>query len=173
MPSSKDFVRPDAIKNATKAVQNCSVQHSATPVKPGKTKRQGKSPSRAVVYSSPPSPLSPPPVRPHRPLRRQRHKPSRCLTEHQVRLICNAAQHAQLIERPLNRFITIDWDVANTPDPWAAQSCFIRLVRDWLRQSKGGPATYVWAIENGEQLGRHSHMLFHIPPSLVHRFSQL
>ncbi|TAJ80482.1 MAG: hypothetical protein EPO45_01615 [Sphingobium sp.] len=173
MPNSNGFVRPDKIKNAISYPQNRAENQSKTGGKSRKMQHSGEASSRAIDSSSLPTALSHTHPRPDSPYIRGRFKPSRSLTTHQVKLICNGAQHAQTIGLPLNRFITIDWELAGVTDPWVAQSAFLRLVRDWLRQRQGVAATYVWVVENGPVLGLHSHTAIHVPPALVRKFSDL
>lgn len=82
------------------------------------------------------------------------------------------ALHAIAIGLPLNRFITIDWELASIDDALEAQAAFLKLLRDWLGRS-GKATAYVWVQERGKAMGIHSHILIHISPSLVRRLGQL
>jgi hypothetical protein len=101
-----------------------------------------------------------------------RRKASHALTTPQVRLIMKAALHAIVIGLPLNRFITINWALAGIDDAPAAQAAFLKLLRDWLGSLEQATA-YVWVQERGTAMGIHSHILIHIPPSLIRRLGQL
>jgi hypothetical protein len=83
-----------------------------------------------------------------------------------VALVLGGAEHARQTGRPLNRFITINWSLADVDDVHAAQSSFIKHMRDWLR-ARGHAVAYVWVIERGPIKGIHTHLLVHVPPKLV------
>lgn len=104
-------------------------------------------------------------------IRRQR-KVSYALSKTHVSLLVNAIRHTHIIGCPLNRFVTIDWDLAGVDEPWKAQGRFLKYIRDWLA-CHGCEFAYVWIMERGSRLGLHSHMLLHIPPQLMPRMRAL
>jgi hypothetical protein len=106
-------------------------------------------------------------------LRRKRvGRPSRRLTLHQVRNAFSAAEHAIVIGLPLNRFVTINWQLAGAATPVTATGRFLKLARDWLRRL-GAASAHIWVQECGRQNGLHAHLLIHVPPEFVRRFSHL
>ena len=101
-----------------------------------------------------------------------RRKASYALTTTQARLLSKGALHAIRIGLPLNRFITIDWELAGVSDSQKALAAFLKLLRDWLERA-GHSTAYLWVQECGEVIGIHSHILVHVPPALIKRLGQL
>ena len=69
---------------------------------------------------------------------------------------------------PLNRFITIDWELAGIPldGMAAATSRFIDLLTKWLRR-QGHHTAWLRVHENACSTGGHCHMIVHVPPQCV------
>lgn len=82
--------------------------------------------------------------------------------------IIEAARHALVLGLPLNRHITIHWELAGVPDrdAAAATGSYITLLRDLIRK-RGGELAHVWVRENGSGKGSHVHILAHIPTSVA------
>ena len=92
---------------------------------------------------------------------------SNSLTVRQVGQVFSAGQQALLRGLPLNRHITIHWEVAGVNDAQAAGATgkFIKYAGDWIR-SHGGRLAWLWVRENGYGKGSHVHMLLHVPKGL-------
>ena len=161
------------LKNTTKNALDALLKSPKTSgIVPIRCRPSRVSLSAAKVSSSPPftdaikaSPFTPK----RKPVRRR--KMSRALTTEQVRLVKNAALHAVRIGLPFNRFITINWELAGVIDVQAALSAFLKALRDWL-QSHGYATAYIWVQERGPACGVHSHILIHVPPSVIARLGQ-
>lgn len=74
-----------------------------------------------------------------------------------------AVGYADQIGRPLNRFVTIDWQLAQCLGRFQdVQGKFFERFSKWARYRNFGVA-YVWALENSRDIGIHSHILIHVP----------
>lgn len=104
-------------------------------------------------------------------VQKRRRSWSRSLTPRQVDHVLRATQFAAFIGLPLNRFVTINWEAAGLPDSCRATGSFLKSVADWLRRN-GATTAYVWVQERGHRVGQHVHILLHVPPRLVRRFSR-
>jgi hypothetical protein len=87
------------------------------------------------------------------------------LTLNQSQALMNAAHRAVVIDRPLNRWITIHWQAAGLRDDQAmrATTVFLKYWREWL----GGNTAYLWVRESGGGKGSHLHILAHLPINRV------
>lgn len=87
------------------------------------------------------------------------------LTIKQSLALIGAAHRAVVIDKPLNRWMTIHWEAAGLSDDQAmrATSAFLKYWREWL----GGETAYVWVRENGGGKGSHLHLLAHLPAHRV------
>jgi hypothetical protein len=84
--------------------------------------------------------------------------------------IIQAAGYANQIGVPLNRHLTISWDVAGMPGRVQdAQLEVLQLASKWLSYHGVTPA-YVWAIENSPTLHYHSHIMIHVPDGMTRKF---
>jgi len=92
--------------------------------------------------------------------------------------IHHAVRYSQRIGLPLNRFVTINFDLTSCASSRASHA-FRKLLTQrfapWLRRSSEGnqsvPPTYVWAIECG---GRQTavHWLVHVPRGMYRSFDR-
>ena len=84
-----------------------------------------------------------------------------------------SAGYAGQIGAPLNRHLTIAWDVAGVPGRGLdAQREVLQLASKWLRYQGVTPA-YVWVVENSPVKHYHSHIMVHVPHGLVRRFRRM
>lgn len=97
---------------------------------------------------------------------------SQRLTSRQAENVRAGAYHAARIGLPLNRFITIDWELAGVDNFVPTTGRFLKLAGDWLRKHDSHLA-YVWVREAGDTIGNHVHILLHVPPQMVRRSAQL
>ena len=102
-------------------------------------------------------------------LPKRRRSQSRTITAAQAINVRDAALHAERIGLPLNRHCTLDWELAGVVDPVHATGEFCTLARDMLRRYGG--IAYVWVQENGSVVGRHVHILLHVPRAANKAFS--
>jgi hypothetical protein len=87
--------------------------------------------------------------------------------------VIQAAGYADQIGLPLNRHLTITWELAQCIGRVQDfQVKFFERYAKWIRYHGGIPA-YVWAIENGSVWGHHSHILVHIPSHLYWDFKKM
>jgi hypothetical protein len=84
--------------------------------------------------------------------------------------LIEAARRAIEIGLPLNRFVTIDWERAGIFDQVKATGRFLKLARDFLAKN-GGRTAHLWVQERGLKIGRHVHILMHVPPHLTRLMS--
>ena len=102
------------------------------------------------------------------------------LSDAHVLNLTAAAEHAYKIGRPLNRFITVNLDLAEVDheDAQAFITSFLKHARDWLARS-GVRIFYIWVRENPCSVSDRSistpnvHIVIHVPSERVRRFSQL
>lgn len=83
-----------------------------------------------------------------------------------------AADHATIIGKPLNVFVTIHFGAAKLRRDWRGQdavSRFLRLGGQWLR-TKGIENTFIWVLEHATGTGEHVHLLIHCPPWFLDEF---
>jgi hypothetical protein len=85
------------------------------------------------------------------------------LSTKQVENAIEAAEFAQSIGMPLNRFLTLGWEYAEVADPSEGTARFLKLAADAARK-RGFQLCWVWAHEHGSTIGGHTHILIHIPP---------
>ena len=103
--------------------------------------------------------------------RRKAGQRSEQLTEADCRKVLGATEAAWAVGRPLNRFITLAWELGGI-DPAqsvAATGAFIKLAREWMGE-RGFPMPWVWVQETGPTLGAHCHALLHVPPEIAPLF---
>lgn len=81
--------------------------------------------------------------------------------------IVEAVQRASAIGLPINRHLTIHWEMSGIKDDRAAWATgrYVKLMADWVRK-RGGDFAYVWVREDGDVKGSHVHILFHLPLDL-------
>ena len=101
---------------------------------------------------------------------KKRQKANNTLTAEQVVNFKSAVEHADRIGLPLNRMLTINWERGGIDDLVAATGQLLKLMSDWLR-SNGAQLAYGWTQESGPIVGRHVHLLLHVPPPLVRAMS--
>lgn len=83
-----------------------------------------------------------------------------------VENILQAAEFAEVIERPLRHHLIIRWPT----DDWSLHQPVQQAMGKWLSRYSGG-AFYVWAKEgNG---GPHSHFLLYLEPNRTRRFRSM
>lgn len=99
------------------------------------------------------------------------------IARRQAELILGAAYFAYCRGLPFNRWITINWSKAGIIDELAAEStrAFLKAAADSVKYW-GGEFAASWVRENGlthdhEPTGSHVHILAHIPPDLMKRFT--
>ena len=80
-----------------------------------------------------------------------------------------AAKHAIATDRPLNRFITIDWERAGVIDVQTATRKFLKRATDFASARKSTIA-YIWTIESTPVVGLHTHILMYLDQSLAAKF---
>lgn len=115
---------------------------------------RSKAPARAAIPATP------------RPPRNHGGKWSLHLSEVQAVELVEAAAHAVIAGRPLNRFVSIHLEKGEVLG--RAQDhigVYLRLVGQWLGY-RGVPATYLWVLEHAAGTGLHVHMLLHVPRAL-------
>lgn len=103
--------------------------------------------------------------------RNRADRESNGLTSKQVAELRDASLHAFKVGLPLNRFITIDWELAGIPlqEMVGASGDFWDLLKKWLARRGFGTAR-VYVHENApDSVGGHCHMLVHVPPECVRR----
>jgi hypothetical protein len=91
------------------------------------------------------------------------------LEDHRVLAALAAAEHAVATNRPLNRFITIDWERAGVTDVQAATREFLKRASDFASAGNSSIA-YIWTIESTPVVGLHTHILMHLDQSLAAKF---
>jgi hypothetical protein len=79
---------------------------------------------------------------------------------------CRAIQHAMHVGRPINRHLTVCWQLAGVSDGLEATSRLMKLICDGARR-RGHRVSYLWVRETGQTVGDHVHILFHLPEPLV------
>lgn len=85
--------------------------------------------------------------------------------------ILDAAFHAIALGLPLNRFITIDWQLGGVKAQFhKATARFLKLAADWLRV-QGCKTAHVWVREISSKSGEHVHLLIHVPSKLAKAFA--
>ena len=87
--------------------------------------------------------------------------------------VIQAAGYADQIGLPLNRHLTITWELAQCVGRVQdIQTRFLARYAKWICYH-GSKPTYVWAIENGPVWGYHSHILIHVPSHLYKNFRKM
>lgn len=96
--------------------------------------------------------------------RNRASRTSDCLTARQVELLLEGAVFAWRIGLPLNRHLTVHWEQGGVPDCEGASAtgAFLKSLGDSIRKA-GGDFAAIWARENGDGKGSHSHILAHVP----------
>lgn len=93
------------------------------------------------------------------------------LSYSQAVAVDNASKQSIEIGRPLNCFVTVNWNAAGVPDPVRATGQYLKLVSDALRK-RGHATAYLWVQECGPVIGQHVHILLHLPPAFTHWFKR-
>jgi len=90
------------------------------------------------------------------------------ITYKQVANLREASLMAERIGLPLNRFITIDWELGGIPLAGMAKATgrITNLLTEWLRR-QGYRTAWIRVHENAGSVGGHCHMLVHVPPTCV------
>lgn len=106
--------------------------------------------------------------------RNRADRESHALSAAQVGNLIAAAAHAFVIGLPLNRMISIHWQMAGVPLVLMAKATgrFVDLLTKMLRRH-GSRTAWLWTHENGPGKGWHCHMLIHVPPGLVSKLTGL
>ena len=87
--------------------------------------------------------------------------------------VIQAAGYADQIGLPLNRHLTITWELAQCVGRVQdIQTRFLERYAKWVRYHGSNPA-YVWVIENGSVWGYHSHIMIHVPSHLYTDFKKM
>ena len=96
------------------------------------------------------------------------------LSAAQVANLIAAARHAEAIGLPFTRMITIHWQAAGVPLERMVKATgrFIDLLSKALARH-GSATAWLCVHENGHGKGGHSHVLAHVPASLVQRLTAL
>ena len=97
--------------------------------------------------------------------KRNRHRLERQITKRQVENILDSLYHAAHIGLLPTHHITLDWEVAGVADPGAATGQLLKYMKDCARRH-GVQLAHIWVQEQGRVLGRHVHLLIHIPLKL-------
>lgn len=97
--------------------------------------------------------------------RSKRHKNDRLITKGQVENIFDSLNHAAHIGLLPTHHITLDWEVAGVADPGAATGQLLKYMKDSARRY-GVQLAHIWVQEQGRVLGRHVHLLIHVPLKL-------
>ena len=81
--------------------------------------------------------------------------------------LVEAVQRASAAGLPLNRHLTVHWQMGGIPDAKAALATgkLTKLMADWATK-RGGRFAYTWVRENGAFKGSHAHVLFHLPEGM-------
>ncbi len=141
----------------------------------GEEQGQQASPSRRPGDTAPYIGAEPKPdVVPRRPGRGGRRnsafRATQGLSLRQCQNVWDAAHFAVLIDRPLNRFVTVNWTTGCVGDPLDALGRYIKRAGDWLRD-RGVDLVYVWTREAVG--GDHVHLLIHVPCALSRAFTRM
>lgn len=99
--------------------------------------------------------------------RNRRDRVTTVLTLQQVRHVLAAVAHAERIDLPLNRLVTVHWGALRVTDAdaGAALAHVLKLWREALA-ARGLPFACVWVRENDDgdaSKGSHVHILAHVP----------
>lgn len=99
-----------------------------------------------------------------------RNRANRCsqqLTQSACEKLIGASFAALDARMPLNRFITIGWELGGiaASESVEATGRFVRLAREWCH-ARGYPMPWIWVQECGNRFGQHAHILFHVAPDL-------
>jgi len=87
--------------------------------------------------------------------------------------VIQAVGHADRIGLPLNRHLTISWDHADCVGRIQdVQGKFLERFSKWAKY-RGVPPTYVYALENGDVMGQHSHIPLHVPRKHLAGFKRM
>lgn len=97
--------------------------------------------------------------------KRNRHRLERQITKRQVENILDSLNHAAHIGLLPTHHITLDWEVAGVADPGAATGQLLKYMKDSARRH-GVQLAHIWVQEQGRVLGRHVHLLIHVPREL-------
>lgn len=88
---------------------------------------------------------------------------SRHITQAQARNLFEAIEFAYGLGLPLNRLTTILWQEADVVGRIQdAQARLLERMRKWM-QYRGAQPAFVWVVENGREMGLHTHILLHVP----------
>lgn len=160
----KDCAQTTGVLKLTAMVRNKDGRLSQKPLQ-----IRAVGPDRLGSTIAPLSSMSSGPVRSHTPNTVARW--SRTLADGKAVSLIEAAGHAKIIGRPLNRFITIHLDLGDLNGrAQIAVSGFLRRAGQWLGD-RSVPATYLWVLEHAAGTGLHVHILIHVPPTLIMPFS--
>lgn len=78
----------------------------------------------------------------------------------------HALMHAIHVGRPINRHLTVCWQLGGVSDAVQATGRLMKLVCDGARR-RGQRVSYLWVRESGGTVGDHVHILFHLPEALT------
>lgn len=99
--------------------------------------------------------------------------PSRPISARQAANLVQAIGHANSINTPLNRYVTINWQVAGVIGRVQdAQARFLERLRKWAIHRGFAPA-YIWVLENSATNGLHAHYLLHVPSEHLVAFRRM
>ncbi len=144
---------------------------SANGEKLRKSQKSGRAPQLTPISreENPSSPLCPPALEPDgsggSKVARRNRRLTTSLTAANVCLIKRGVHHSQRIGLPVNRMMTVDWDLGGVADAQVARERLLKLIYDWIR-CRGHETAWVWVMEHGRKHGMHSHILIHVPPTL-------
>jgi len=86
--------------------------------------------------------------------------------------IWRARLHAEQIGKPLNAFLTINWDNQSGTGTVQERNARLRTcARRWLDRRRKQKLTAVWVIERGPGGSLHAHNLIHVPRHLLAGFT--
>lgn len=97
--------------------------------------------------------------------RNRADRPSDQLSERQCRDLIDAAEKAEALGQPFNRFMTLLWERGgiDSRDNANVTGRFIKLASDWARQ-RGYKLNWAWVQEWGRHNRAHVHILLYVPP---------
>ena len=78
------------------------------------------------------------------------------------------------MQRPLNRFITINWQVYGVSEELGSRytTKYLKKISHWLK-SNGTPTAYIYVRENSKIKGNHVHILIHVTPETLKKLTKL
>ena len=103
---------------------------------------------------------------------RRRLNPTTGLSGKRVTELHYALAFANLMDTIPNTFVTIAWSTVDIVEHEAVgrhRRHFMDLMKHWL-SNKGASLAWFWVDEMGKHLGRHTHILVHVPWSLESAF---